>query len=161
MKLINHTFNTTFVISEHNESKMNNEDIQPCYNAIGAVIKNNKNQILIQKHVKYNIFTIPIGKCPSHISHDIGLRREMLEECDIHVNTLLHLDRGDLVFELFSGQHITVHSCLIEVLGYNGVIKNMQPDKHEFQKFIDISDIQNLGTLSYITQLYLNKFVKK
>ena len=159
MKLIEHTFSTNFKEIEITEKRMNNEDFQLCYNAFGAVIKDEQSRILIQKHVKYDMYTIPIGKCPINVQHDTGLRRELVEECGITARTLLKLDEGNLIFQTSDNKQIIIVTCLIKVLSYLGEVKNLEPHKHEIQKFMTIDEIKEHDRLSYVTQLYLNNFV--
>lgn len=155
MKLIHHSFDTTFDIIDQPESKMNNEDFESEYNAFGMIIKDNQNRILIQKHNKFNLLTIPLGKSNIKEIVDIGIRKELEEECGIKANTLLKLDQGDLIFETESKNVIRMNTYLVEVLSYSGVVKNKEPHKHQFQKFMEIGEILKSDRLSYVTQLYL------
>lgn len=158
MKLIRHTFNTEFEIREIEENGMTNDDRRSNYKGFAAVIRDKKGRILIQKHNKYDMYTIPCGKCSKGKSVQDEIARELEEECGIYLEAFRKLDEGKLYFKLSDGNRITIHLYLVEVLQYSGTVKNLEPHKHEFQKFVKIDKIREYDFLSYATQLFLDHY---
>lgn len=159
MKLIRHTFNTEFKVYEIPETDMSDDDRRSSYKGFGAVIRDKKGGILIQKHNKYDMYTIPCGKCSKGKSIQDEIARELEEECSIYLESFRKLDEGKLYFKLSTDERITMHIYLVEVLQYSGTIRNLEPQKHEFQKFIKIDKLRKYDHLSYATQLFLDKYV--
>lgn len=70
--------------------KYNNEDIVS-HDGVAAVIKNNKGDILVQEHVKYGFWTIPVGKVKTGQNVVEGLSQEIYEECNLRVEEFIEL----------------------------------------------------------------------
>ena len=62
----------------------NSEDMVN-HHGIGAIIKNEKGQILMQDHVKYGFWTLPVGKVKPYQSIFGGLKEEIFEECNLSI----------------------------------------------------------------------------
>jgi len=133
--------------------KYNSEDIIS-HHGVAAIIKNSKGEILMQEHVKYGFWTIPVGKVKLGQNVEEGLKEELLEECNILITEF-----NELIVRNYSynrdGNNVHVISHLFDIRSYNGEIKNNEPQKHKQQKFVSISEIKKLPYLSDLTLLYL------
>jgi ADP-ribose pyrophosphatase YjhB (NUDIX family) len=140
------------------EYKYTQEDIKD-HAGIGAVIKNEKGEILVQKHVKLGFWTIPVGKVEHGQNIIDGLKQELKEECNIDV-----IEAKELMVRKYKYDRrvrvVTVTSHLFEITKYKGTIKNNEPHKHSKQLFMSIKDIKKKVYISDATKLYfeyLNK----
>jgi len=132
-----------------------NEDIVN-HHGVAAVIKNESGEILVQEHVKFGFWTIPVGKVKGTQSVVDGLKEEIWEECNLKIEEYKELVVKDYFYER-DGHSVTVTSHLFEILKYSGEIKNMEPLKHKQQIFMPIEEIKKLPYLSDLTVLYLNQ----
>lgn len=133
----------------------NEEDIVN-HDGIAAIIKNKEGDILMQEHVKYGFWTIPVGKVKEGQSIIDGLKQEILEECDLEIIECVEIAHQDYFYER-NGNDIKVASHLFEVTKYNGEMKNTEPLKHKQQIFMSIKDVSKLPFLSDMTLLYLKQ----
>lgn len=124
------------------------------HDAMGVVIKNAKGEILMQDHVKFGFWTIPIGKAEEDQSVEEGLKQEMLEECGIKVESCKERISKEYSYER-DGKKVKVKSHIFEVEKYSGILKNNEPQKHRSQIFINLEKIKKLPYLSDATVLYL------
>lgn len=124
------------------------------HDALGAVIQNKDEEILMQEHVKYGFWTIPIGKVKEGQHLADALREELFEECDIVVERWKEIVAKDYNYTR-NEQHVKVSGHLFEILAYNGTIKNKEPHKHTKQIFMSIEKIKQLPHISDLTLLYL------
>lgn len=69
------------------EVKYNEEDVCD-HQGVAGVIKNSKGEILMQEHIKYGFWTIPVGKAKLGQSVEEGLKQEILEECNIEIKKI-------------------------------------------------------------------------
>jgi ADP-ribose pyrophosphatase YjhB (NUDIX family) len=132
----------------------NQEDVKD-HHGIAAVIKNERGEVLVQEHVKYGFWTIPVGKAKEDQSVLDGLKQEILEECNLIIEDCHELIVKDYFYER-EGKNVKVISHLFEVLKYSGEIKNLEPQKHKQQKFMPMDELVQLHYLSDLTLLYLN-----
>jgi|SRR3989344_452771 len=133
--------------------KYNSEDIVS-HHGVAAIIKNKKGEILMQEHVKYGFWTIPVGKVKNGKDVEAGLKQEILEECNIKINKSKELIVKNYTYNR-DGNEVLVISHLFEILSYEGKVKNNEPQKHKQQIFLPISEIKKLPYLSDLTLLYL------
>ena len=134
--------------------KYNNED-KMSHHGVAAVIKDVSGKILVQEHIKYGFWTIPVGKVKHEQNVADGLKEEILEECDLQIEEYKELVVKDYYYER-DGNNVKVISHLFEILKYSGEMKNMEPTKHKQQLFMTIEDIKELPYLSDLTLLYLS-----
>ncbi len=129
------------------------------HHAVAAIVYDKTNKkILMQEHIKLNLWTIPIGKVDNNDSLHDSLKRELLEETGI---SLIKFKEVDSITNKYVTQHkwISVVAHIFEVSKYKGIPRNLEPKKHKQQKFVNINDIKKLGTLSDVTKrviVYLN-----
>jgi ADP-ribose pyrophosphatase YjhB (NUDIX family) len=132
----------------------NKEDIIS-HHGVAAVIKNENGEILMQEHVKYGFWTIPVGKVKDGQDVLVGLNQEIKEECNIDVEKCNELTVKDY-FYMREGHEVKVTSHLFEIVKYSGEVKNMEPEKHKQQIFMPLKEIRELPYLSDLTLLYLH-----
>jgi 8-oxo-dGTP pyrophosphatase MutT (NUDIX family) len=137
------------------EIKYNEEDVVD-HHAVLAIIKNKAGDILMQEHLKYGFWTIPGGKVK--LGQDIfaGLKNEIFEECNLRIDKCSEVIFKEIFYDR-GGRKVKVTEHIFEVVSYNGIMKNKEPEKHSEQKFLSINEIKNLPYLSDVTLLYLEK----
>lgn len=117
------------------------EDLED-FQAIGAVIVEDK-KILMMDHVKFNFWTVPIGKVKKKQSVEEGLIEELQEELGITPTKFRRLTIWKKTFK-WRGKVIKTENHLFFIDKYRGKIKNNEPNKHRSIKFIDIKGIKRL-----------------
>jgi len=133
--------------------KYTSEDLHD-HDAVAAVIKNANGEILMQEHVKYGFWTIPIGKAKHGQSPEDGMRQELFEECDIIVDSYDKLTSRNYSY-IRDGREVKLTGHLFMIITYRGDIINKEPHKHKQQVFLSLDKISELPFLSDMTLLYL------
>ena len=133
--------------------KYNEEDVIS-HHGIAAVIKDKTGNILMQNHIKYGFWTIPVGKVKQGQSVEEGLKQEILEECNLNLKKFRELVKRSYIYER-DGHNVEVVSHLFEIINYDGEMRNNEPEKHKQQIFMPLEEIKNLPYLSDLTLLYL------
>lgn len=133
----------------------NAEDLQD-YDGIAAVIKDENGNILMQDHVKFGFWTIPVGKVKKDQSIVEGLKQEVMEECDLEILEYVQMASRNYEY-LREGINVKVAAHLFEITKYSGEMKNMEPAKHTEQKFMSLEQIMKLPRISDMTLLYLDQ----
>ena len=126
----------------------NSEDLLD-HHGVTAVIKNLAGEILMQEHVKYGFWTLPVGKVKQNQSIMDGLKQEIQEECNLQINECKEIIMKDYFYER-NGKNVKVTVHLFE-------IQNLEPNKHKQQIFLPIEKILKLPYLSDTTLLYLDQ----
>ena len=140
---------------------MNEEDFKP-HDTVGGIIKNDKGEIFTLYHHKYNLYSLPIGKTIKDEPPNLSLIREIKEELGINVQQMELIGSGHIKYKL-NDINIESVGILFEISLYDGIISNMEPDKHSNFKFIPITELQKLRDENKVTELtrvylkYLNK----
>jgi len=129
------------------------EDLED-HNGMGAVIKDDKGQILVQEHVKYGFWTLPVGKAKKDSDVKEGLKKELLEECGINAVKFREIAKRDYYYTR-NKRKVLVMVHLFEIEKYEGIIENREPEKHRKQLFMGLKEIVKLPYLSDITLFYL------
>lgn len=125
------------------------------HHGIAAVIKDKDGRILMQEHVKYRFWTIPVGKVEEVQSIEDGLKKEIYEECNIKIKNFKEIGKKRFSYNRI-GNKVVVFGHLFEITKYSGVIRNNEPAKHSKQVFMSLKKIKKLSYLSDLTLLYLN-----
>ncbi|MFH1501154.1 MAG: NUDIX hydrolase [archaeon] len=131
-----------------------NEEDKEDYSGVHAIIKDDNGRILMQKHVKYGFWTIPIGKVKLGGDIEEGFKKEVFEECGIRVKKMKKLNEREDVYDI-EGKKIKDYKIQFEILEYGGQIENKEPEKHEEQRFMGVEEIKSIPHLSDGTVLYL------
>lgn len=134
--------------------KYSSEDLED-HDAIGAIIKDNQGRILMQKHVKYGFWTIPIGKVKFGQPVDEALKQELLEECGISIIDFKEITQKEYVYNR-NGKKVRLINHIYEILKYSGNIENKEPHKHIQQEFKELKEIKSISHLSDATLMYLD-----
>ena len=126
------------------------EDLKD-HHGIGAIIYNkDKTKILIQYHIKFKFYTIPVGKVKNGQSLIDALKTELKEECGIiPVQFKRVLTKAKTYIR--NGKKIKVTRHLFDINKYRGTIKNLEPQKHKSQVFKTLSEIKRLSIISDAT----------
>ncbi len=132
-----------------------NEEDVVSHHAVAAVLKDSKGRILMQEHLKYGFWTLPVGKVKQGQEIEAGLRDELREECNLEVGKFRELRSRRYVYRR-GGKRVLVLGHLFEVLSYTGAMRNNEPQKHARQLFLSLARIRRLPYLSDVTLLYLD-----
>ena len=124
------------------------------HHGIGAVITNEKGEILMQDHVKYSFWTIPIGKTKQGQNLQEALKEELFEECNIVIKQWKEIATKEYDY-MRNGKEVHVLGHVFAILSYTGKIENKEPYKHKTQLFMSIEKIQQLPKISDLTLLWL------
>jgi len=127
------------------------EDLQD-FQAIGGIFTKG-NKILMLDHVKFNFWTVPIGKVPKGKTVEQGLRIEMKEELNVYVTKYELKDIWKRTFN-WRGKKIKTENYLYLIKQYNGKIKNNEPHKARSLKYMTIDEMKKLR-LSEMTKSLL------
>ena len=119
------------------------EDLQD-FQAIGSVFIKDK-KILMMDHVKFNFWTVPIGKVPKGKTVTQGLKQEMKEELNVNVIKQKQLVIWKRTFN-WRGKKIKTENFLFLIEDYKGHIKNNEPKKHRSIKYMSIAEIKKVRT---------------
>ncbi len=132
----------------------NDEDLQ-AHDGVSAVIMKG-NKILMMDHVKFNFWTIPVGKVDPNQSIEAGMKMEMKEELNIIPTKYKKIGQFIRMYPRGGKKvKVTAHIFLIEK--WTGTIRNNEPKKHRSIKFISIPEIKKMKKLSDATKEALKK----
>lgn len=132
--------------------------------SVGGVILNDRDEILIQFHNKYNCWTIPMGKVENNLSIIETLRKEFKEELDIDVEECEEIISRKFIYDNINpkdwtyengGKTFVAMFHLFMVKKWNGEIKNKEPQKHSELRFFDVDLIRTIRARSDALNLYL------
>lgn len=124
------------------------------HHAVAAVIKDKQGRVLMQEHVKFGFWTIPIGKAKNNQTPVEGIKMEIFEECNLKINDLKEIAHKEIVYER-DGKNVNVLTHIFEVLSYSGKLENKEPHKHKQQKFVSVEEMRNIPYLSDSTLMFL------
>lgn len=140
---------------EKTYSKLYKEEDLQDHSSINAVIKNSDGMVLMQDHIKYNMWMIISGKVKSGQGPEEALVEEVFEETGLTVISYKLLKCKPLRY-IRNDAPISVQIHLYEVIKYNGAPENMEPHKHRSLKFMDLDEIINIPNLSDVTKIWLD-----
>lgn len=120
----------------------NQEDMED-HGAIIAVIKKG-NKYLILDHNKYNMLTFPMGKVKPGETPLQALKVEMCEELSIKVTGAKELFNYKMIYD-HAGKKVRVTNYVFEVENYTGTVKNNEPQKHKWVKFMTLDEVKKSG----------------
>jgi ADP-ribose pyrophosphatase YjhB (NUDIX family) len=135
------------------EIKYNKSDLEE-HKGVSAVIRNSEGDVLMQEHVKYGFWTIPVGKTKKGQSVIDAIKEEVFEECNLVIEDLREIAIREIEY-VRNGKKMIVPAYVFEVLKYSGEVKNKEPEKHKQQKFMSIEEIKNLPYISHSTVMFL------
>lgn len=129
------------------------EDLQD-FHSIGAIIFNDKKEILMMDHVKFNFWTIPVGKAKPGETPEDGLLTEIKEELNITPTRYEEIGKFIKTY-LWHGKKIHTINHLFLVESYKGKIKNKEPNKHRSLEYMTLKEIKKLNKISDMTKLMI------
>lgn len=124
------------------------------HEGIAAVIRDAQGHILMQDHVKYGFWTIPVGKVEAGQSVYDALVQEVEEECGIRVLAAHQLTKKEYTY-VRNDKVVRMVANIFVVDRWSGVPENREPHKHRDQRFLDIEEILRLPYLSDASLLFL------
>lgn len=124
------------------------------HHAVARVIKDKLGRVLMQEHVKFGFWTIPIGKASNNQTPVEGVTMEIFEECNLKIKELKEIAHKEMVYER-DGRNVKVSTHIFEVLDYSGKLENKEPHKHKQQKFVSVEEIKDIPYLSDSTVMFL------
>jgi 8-oxo-dGTP pyrophosphatase MutT (NUDIX family) len=117
----------------------NKSDLRNHY-GIGALIIKDK-KILMLDHVKFNFWTIPVGKVEPKQTIEQGLKQELKEEVNITPTDYKKI--GDYKKSYMrEGKKVIVHSHIFLISKWKGSIRNNEPKKHRSMKWMTVEEIK-------------------
>ena len=131
----------------------NQEDLCS-HHGVSAVIKNSDGDILMQHHVKFGFWTIPIEKAKCDQDPVDAIKEGVFEECNLNVGEVKEIAFKEIKY-IRNGKEVFVPTHVYEVLDYSGELKNNEPHKHAEQKFLPLEEIKKIPYLSDCTVLFL------
>lgn len=149
--------NVNTLIKELLNEKFNSEDLKS-HNAIAAIIlDDSETKILLLDHVKFNFFTIPIGKVKDTETVEEALKIELFEELGIKV---IEYDEIEVVcneYERPTGR-IKVNEHIFLITKYKGNILNKEKEKHRSINWYSFQDALKMN-ISTNTRSMLIKLI--
>lgn len=124
------------------------------HEAVAAVIKDPQGDILMFQHKKFGFWTIPIGKAEPGETPYEGMLTEVSEECGINVVSAVEIASRPYTYKR-DGNDVNLISHIYEVTQFDGTPRNAEPHKHLEMRFMPVSEIVKLKTLSDATLLFL------
>ena len=124
------------------------------HHAVSAIIKNSEGDILMQDHVKFGFWTIPIGKAKAEQDPVEAIKEEVLEECNLIIEDLKEIAFKEVKYER-NGKMVKDLIHTYKILKYSGELENKEPHKHTEQKFIPLEEIKKIPYLSDQTIIFL------
>jgi len=125
-----------------NNPLVNAEDLKNHRGVGGVIHKGNK--ILIFYHKKYNFWTLPIGKVDLSKDPAIGFAQEMEEELGIEVLSYRLLGTFYKTYRRAPYVYTDIVSMIYNVISYNGIVRNKEPNKHPIMQWMTITEIRNI-----------------
>lgn len=117
-------------------------DLRPKHDAIAAIMKRG-DTLLMLDHVKFNFWTIPIGKVEPLQTVVQGLKQELKEEVNVipisfkEVGTFQKTYRRENI-------NVKITTYIFMVHSWRGTIKNMEPKKHRSLKWMTLEQLESL-----------------
>ena len=127
------------------------------HEGIAAVIMKD-DKILIMDHVKYNFWTIPVGKVENGQTVEEGLIQELKEELNIVPIKFKNIG----IFKkgyMRKGKRVTVTMNIFKINSWRGKLKNNEPSKHRSIKFMTIEEIKKIKNISDSTKEMLKVLI--
>jgi ADP-ribose pyrophosphatase YjhB (NUDIX family) len=123
---------------------VNAEDLKD-HTGVGAIIKNDKSKVLMFHHLKYDFWTIPIGKCNEGEFPWTILQKEIKEELDLNL-CLRDFDEIGSFNKTYSrgeGIKTNINQILYKIRFRvrPEMIKNMEPHKHDKMEWMSLEKI--------------------
>lgn len=123
--------------------------------AIGALVENEKHEVLCFKHIRWNFWSFPIGKTEVDETAEAAAVRELKEELGIDVTKMQTVYETLMEYKR-EGKTVRVSTVLFKVLAHTGTPSNMETNKHTHFGFRSLNELAQEGALSDMLMHYLN-----
>ena len=123
--------------------KYNAEDKKP-HDTVAAIFSKgsgDKCKYLIEDHIKHDMLTFPIGKVKPDQSITEALEAECHEETNLKVKEYQEVLNYSRFYD-FTGKKVPVHTHVFKVISYTGELKNAEPKKHRWIRWMTRKDIE-------------------
>jgi len=136
---------------KYNKGDLNN------HSGIGAVIKNDKDEILMLEHIKFGFWTIPVGKVDPGDSLQKTLYKELKEEVNIDVKDYEFVSMETRKYKR-EGNTVKVKQHLYIIKEWDGEVKNNEKNKHSDLQWMSLKEIKKLNNISDSTKAMIRHF---
>jgi 8-oxo-dGTP pyrophosphatase MutT (NUDIX family) len=136
---------------KYNEGDLNN------HSGIGAIIRNDKNEILMLEHIKFGFWTIPVGKVDKGDSLQKTLYKELKEEVNIEVDDYEFVSMETRKYKR-KGKTVKVKQYLYIIKEWTGKVKNNEKNKHSDLQWMTLDKIERLNNISDSTKAMIRHF---
>lgn len=124
------------------------------HDGVAVVIRDERGWILMQKHIKYDVWTIPGGKVDPDDTLVDTVEKEMFEETGLYITECIQIKDKAFVY-IKNDVTVNMHMYIFEALAYHGTMENREPHKHSAQMFVEMVDIAFNDNLSDATKLWM------
>jgi len=128
----------------------NEDDLRTKHDGIAAVIMKG-DKILMMDHVKFNFWTIPVGKVDENQSVEDGFKMEIGEELGIKPIKYKEIHKFVKRYKRES-KMVTVTSHIFLIEKWTGTIRNNEPKKHRSIKWMTVDEIKKQREISDATK---------
>jgi len=120
------------------------------HEGVSAVIMTD-DKVLMMDHVKYNMWTIPVGKVEIGQTIEEGLIQELKEEVNITPVKFKQIGKFKRGY-MRKGKRVMVTNNIFRIFSWRGKLKNNEPSKHRSIKFMSVDEIKKIKNLSDTTK---------
>jgi ADP-ribose pyrophosphatase YjhB (NUDIX family) len=125
---------------------VNQEDLKD-HDAVSAVFHRwDDDRILIFHHVKYQFWTIPVGKILANQDAESTLRQEVVEELSVVPIEFKLIGKFTRAYDRGEGIVTQVTQHVYDILKYDGILKNNEPHKHDEMIWLLPSTLKTMKT---------------
>lgn len=121
--------------------------------SVGLVIINEKEEVLILEHNKFNMKTIPIGKIEEGEKVVDALHREIKEEVGIDFINEAYICYEDVEYGFV--ERSFEHLFVVTMDNVKGTPINKEPQKHKDMYWVPISKLNEIGYLGTMTHTFM------
>lgn len=144
-------------VAKPTAKKYSEEDLRPHETVAGIFMRGTGDaaKYLTQDHVKHNMLCPPIGKVKPDQTITEALIAEIKEETNLKVTQYSEIFSFKLVYK-FGDDKVPITTHVFKIIAYTGVLKNAEPKKHRWIKWMTRKEIEKSGRK--IADAYLNYF---
>ena len=132
-----------------------------CNHCVAGIITNEKGEILLERHVKTQAYTLPGGKIDNHETPKLALVRELFEELGIlayRYELIIENKFNQIEYPVGSGNYSDFYQNYFSIDEYKGEITNKEPEKHPELLWMKPEEIRDyLPKISAVLNYYLEK----
>lgn len=149
-------------VREYNKL-LNEEDLKP-HDSVGVcILDSNNEKVLVLDHIKFDMITVPVGKVKDGQDIFEALKQEVFEETGIIIKKAkeiavfdTHAIRNDIKIDIHNHLFIAM-SNWVDITN----MENKEPKKHRSMFWMDLDELQELETRSFMTIVFQGMFKEK